>query len=148
MKKYFPFDRRKFIVIDSRHNILHWLLVVLIRLLFSLIFIPLSFYLFAIGYALSADTIEPYLPKAIIEKVYFFSEQLPTFRLIKESIFAYLGPWYEKAFVWLGMVIGIPLMIVAISLFLSSSFSLYYTIFSQIYNRTHCPLCKEPIKIV
>ena len=148
MKKYFPFNGRKLVVIDSRHNTLHWLLVIFVRLLFSLIFIPLSFYLFAIGYALSADTIEPYLPEAIIEKTHFFSEQLPGFQLIKELIFTQLGPWYLKAFVWWGMVIGIPLMILAISLFFSNLFSLYYTIFSRIYNRTHCPFCKEPIKIV
>jgi len=148
MKKYFPFNSRKFVLVDSRHNIFHWLFVVFLRIVTSAIMIPLSLYFIAIGYLISADTIDPFLPESLIEKANYYSAQLPYFQFIKQFIFSQLGHWYQDAFVWWGMVVGIPLILLGISVFFSNFFSFYYTIFSPRYNRTHCFLCKEPIKII
>lgn len=136
----------KFFFVDSRHNLFHWLIVVLIRIIISLIFIPLSIYLTAIGFLLSAETIGSYLPAAWLEKVNFYSTQLPYFALIKQALFDQLGRWYTDAPVWWTMVVGIPLMVMGICVFFINFFNLYYTVFSPTYNRTHCPFCKEPIK--
>ncbi|KPJ70885.1 hypothetical protein AMJ51_00685 [Microgenomates bacterium DG_75] len=148
MKKYYHFDSRRFVVVDSRHNIFHWLITVIIRVIISSIMMTLSVYSAAIGYSLSADTIKPYLPNALTEKVVFYSAQLPYFQLINQFIFSRLDHWYRDAFVWWGIVVGIPLILLGITIFLSNLFSLYYTIFSPSYNRTHCPFCKQPIKVV
>lgn len=148
MKKSLPFDGGKFFIVDSHHNIFHWLIVVFFRIITSAITIPLSLYFMAIGYSISTDTIDPYLPEFLIEKANYYSTQLPFFQLIKQFIFSRLGHWYQNAFVWWGMVVGIPLILLGISVFLINLFSLYYTIFSSRYNRTHCFFCKEPIKIV
>lgn len=144
--KWFSANHMKFAYVDSRHNLFHRLTVILIRIVYSLIFIPLSFYLAAMGFSLSAKTIQPYLPPVWFEKVTLYSARLPYFRLIRNLFLNQLGHWYRDALVWWTMVVGIPLMLLGISAFFSNLSSLYYSIISSLYNRTHCPFCKEPIK--
>lgn len=100
----------------------------------------------ALGFFLSVEIIQPYSPPVWIEKATFYSNQLPYFTTIKQLILSRVGHWYQEALVWRGMVIGIPLILLGASIFLINLFNLYYSIFSSFYNRTHCPLCKEPIK--
>lgn len=137
----------KFYFVDSRHNAFHWLVVVLIRIAQFVILIPFSAYLAAIGFFLSVEIIHPYSPPDWLDKAIFYSNQLPYFLMIKYLILSQVGHWYHEVLVWRGMVIGIPLILLATSIFLINLFNLYYSIFSRTYNRTHCPLCKEPIKI-
>jgi len=144
--KPFSFDHMELVFVDSRHNLFHWLIVVLIRIIISLIFIPLSFYLTAIGFSFSAETVQSFLPAVWFEKISYYSTLLPYFPSIKQFIFDQLNQWYQKAPVWWTMAVGMPLILMGISLFLINFFNLYYSIFSRTYNRTHCPLCKEPIK--
>lgn len=137
----------KFYLTDSRHNAFHWLVVVLIRLIQSLILTLFSAYLAAIGVFLSVEVILPYSPPDWIDKALFYSNKLPYFLMIKYLILSQVGQWYKEALVWRGMVIGIPLILLGASIFLISFFNLYYSIFSSFYNRTHCPFCKDAIKI-
>lgn len=144
--KWISANHLKFVFVDSRHNIFHYLIVVFIRIIISLIFIYLSFYFTAIGFLLSAEIIQSYLPATWFQKAILYSAELPYFQLIKEFILSRLNHWYTDALVWWTMVFGIPLMLMGISIFFSNLFSLYYSITSPMYNRTHCPLCKKPIK--
>jgi len=137
----------KFPITDSRHNFLHWLIVVLIRIIISLILIPLSFYLFTIGFLLSAKTIQPYSPQIWFEKVSLYTVKLPHFQELKNFLFFKLGLWYQDAPVWWTMVVGLPLIVLGVCLILIVFFNLYYSVFSPTYNQTHCPLCGRPTKI-
>jgi hypothetical protein len=146
--KFNPFslNHLELVLVDSRHNFFHYLTVILIRIVLSLFFVPLSLYSFSLGFMFSAETIEPYLPPAWFEKATLFSNLLPYFPLIKKSIFTQLNHWYQDALVWWAMVVGIPLMALGISIFFATFFNLYYSILNPRYNRTHCPFCKQPIK--
>lgn len=136
----------RFIFLDSRHNLSHWLTVVFIKIIFFLIILPLSLYLVAIGFLLSGTTIRPYLPFLWFAKIAFYSAQLPYLQLSKQFFISQLNHWYKDAPVWWTIVVGIPLILMGISLFLINFFNLYYSIFGSLYNRTHCPFCQEPIK--
>jgi len=136
----------KFYLTDSRHNIFHWLIVVLLRIIYSLIIVPFSTYTIALGFFLSAETIKPYSPPGWLEKAIFYSDQLPFFSLIKHFFISRLTYWYHEALVWWTMVIGLPLILLATTIFLINLFNLYYSIFSPFYNRTHCPFCRHPIR--
>lgn len=146
--KYFSVDHMKFAFVDSRHNAFHWLVVVLIRIISFLILVPLSVYLAAFGFLLSAETIQPYLPPIWFGQVTFYSAQLPHLQQIKPFLFSQLNHWYKDAPTWWTMVVGMPLIVIGICTFLINCFNLYYSIFSSTYNRTHCPFCKEPIKAI
>ena len=144
--KPFSLNHLELALIDSRHNFFHWATVVSIRLIFALILIPLSLYLTLIGFLLSADTIKPYLPVLWFQKATFYADKLPHALLIKDFIFTKLDYWYQDAPIWWTMVVGIPLMTMGICLCLIEGFNLYHSIFSSLYNRTHCPFCKQAIK--
>lgn len=137
----------KFHLADSRHNIFHWLVVILIRVFYSIVLAPLGAYLSAIGSLLSAETFQPYLSPVWFEKAVFYREQLPYFPLIGKLIFAQLNHWYRDAPLWWALVVGIPLILLGAFVFINRIFELLYSLFSPTYNRTHCPFCKEPIKI-
>lgn len=49
----------------------------------------------------------------------------------------------QKAPTWRLMVIGLPLGMMGISLFLIVLFNFLHALFSPHYNRTHCPFCKS-----
>ena len=147
MKEY-SLNHMKLVLVDTKHNFFHWLVVVISRTIISSIFILLSFYFIALGFLFSAKTIEPFIPIAWTEKINFYSTQLPFFQLIKQSLLSQLGHWYQDAQVWLAMAVGIPLMALGMSVFLISLFNLFHSIVNPLYNRTHCPFCKEPIKVV
>jgi len=141
-------NHMKLVLVDHRHNFFHYLIVVFSRIISALIVIPSSIYVGAIGFSLSATTFRPYLPFDLFKKILLYSTRLPYFQLIKILLYSQLGRWYKDAPVWWTMTIGIPLIAMAISAFLISLFNLYYSIFSRMYNRTHCPLCKHFIKVV
>ena len=142
----FSLNHIELVFVDSQHNLFHYLIVILTRITLSLFFIPLSFYLTMIGFLLSAETIQPYLPTVWFETITLFSNLLPHFPLIKKFIFTQLNHWYRDALVWWTMVVGLPLMALGISIFFATFFNLYYSIFSHHYNRIHCPFCKRSIK--
>lgn len=136
----------RFVFVDSRHNTFHWLTVVGVRIIFCLILVPPSAYLVAVGFLLSGQTLKPFLPTILFEKISFYLAQLPYFPLIGESVLSQLNQWYKDAPMWWAMVVGVPLIFLGVSIFLINFFSLYYSIFSPAYNQTHCPLCRQPIK--
>lgn len=140
-------DHFKFFFVNSRHNAFHWLVVVLIRIVYSLILIPFSAYLAALGIFLSAEVIQPYSPPNWLDKAIIYSNKLPYFLMIKYLILSQVGQWYKETLVWRGMVIGIPLILLGASISLINFFNLYYSIFNSTHNRTHCPFCKDTIKI-
>ncbi len=144
--EYLVIDHLRFPIADSRHNPLHWLIVVLIRIIISIFLIPLSFYLFTLGFLLSAETIQPYSPPIWFEKVSLYITKLPYFQELKNLVFFKLGPWYQDVPVWWTMVVGLPLIVLSVCLFLIVFFNLYYSIFSPTYNQTHCPLCRQSNK--
>ncbi len=119
-------------------------MVILMRIVFFLVLVPLSFYLAAIGFAFSAVTVKSAIPEVWFEKIVFYSKQLPYFPIIKESIFNRLDYWYLDSPEWWTVIAGIPLILMSLSIFLINFFNLYYSIFSWTYNRAHCPFCKEP----
>jgi hypothetical protein len=142
----FSLNHMELVQVDSRHNFIHQIIVILTRIALSLFFVPLSLYSFSLGFMFSAETIQPYLPAVWFETTNLYSNLLPYFPLIKKFIFAQLNHWYRDTPVWWTMVVGIPLMVMGISIFFATLFNLYYSTISPYYNRTHCPFCKQPIK--
>lgn len=136
----------KFVFTDSRHNLFHWLTVVLISVFNLLILTPSSAYMGLIGFLLSRETIQPFFSAIWLEKISYYFSLLPYFPTIKFFLFTWLGHWYVDAPTWWTMVIGIPLIILGIDILLINLFNLFYSVFSLKYNRTHCPFCKQPIK--
>ncbi len=147
MVKYFSTNNIKLGFVNSRHNFVHWFIVVLIQSLSFLIAGYFSFHFFAIGFLLAGKTIKPYLPSDWFEAITYLSNQLPFFPLIKKLVFDQFRQWFQSAPVWWTMVVGLPLILLGISVFFSNFFTLYYSIFSPKYNRTHCPFCKQPMEI-
>jgi len=134
----------KFVFVDSRHNIFHWLVVISIRMIFFLILTPLSLYLTIAGFLLSEETIRNFLPPSYLEKINFYLVQVPHFQVVKKAVFSLVGHWYKEAPVWWAMVVGIPLILIGISVFFINFFELYYSIVSLSYQQTHCPFCEPP----
>lgn len=122
-------------------------MVVLIQVLSNLILVPFNLYLAGLGLFLSVEIVQPYAPPDWLDQALLYSSKLPYLTTLKYLILSQVGHWYQEVLVWRGMVIGLPLILLAASIFLVSFFNLYYSIFSPHYNRTHCPFCKEPIKI-
>jgi hypothetical protein len=141
--KYLAVGQLKFPLADSRHNIIHWLIVVLTRLIAALFYLPLSVYLMTIGFFLSGETIKPLSPPEWFTRAEFYARQLPYSLEIKNFIFSQLNHWYQDAPVWWTMVVGLPLLVLGTSLFLIFSFNLYYSVFSKTYNQTHCFFCRK-----
>ena len=84
----------------SKHNVLHWLLVVVLRIIY------LAFWVL-IGAAM----------------IYIaLNQKTPAWRL---------------------MVIGLPLGMMGISIFLIVLFNFLQALFNLQYNRTHCPFCSR-----
>jgi hypothetical protein len=144
--KQFSLNHARLAIVNSHHNLFHWLTVVFLTIVHSLIMIPFSLYTMAFGLMFSVETIHPYSPPVWLEKALFYSNQLPYYQVAKKFILTELGHWYTGALVWWAMVVGLPLLALGATLFLINFFNLYYSIFSSFYNRTHCPFCKEPIK--
>lgn len=138
----------KLVFVDSRHNFFHWLAVVSIRTVYSLILIPLSAYVATVGFFLSVDTLQSLLPAEWIAQITFYSSQLPFLPSVKRLTFQQLNHWYKDAPVWWAMVVGLPLIIMGICVFSIGFFNLFHSIASPLYNRAHCPFCKEPLKAV
>ena len=90
----------KFNLVDSRHNFFHQLIVFLIKVAISLVLIPFSLYTLAIGFWFAKATIGPFLPKLWIEKMIFYSHQLPYTLSLEDNIFRFLGSWYLEAKTW------------------------------------------------
>lgn len=82
-----------------------------------------------------------------MEKTSLFSEKLPFFSLISGEVFNLLNHWYQDAPAWWAMVIGLPLMILSFSIFAAALSAVAQSIFSQEYNRSHCPFCQRPVRI-
>lgn len=136
----------KLIVTDHRHDLAHWLMVVLIRIFFAVVLIPVSFYLIALGFLLSHDVLQPYWP-VLLGVVGYYSVRLPGFLFLKTLLFDRLNHWYRDAPIWWGMVVGLPLILMGLALFLINFTNLILAITRPSYNRTHCPFCKQPIKL-
>ncbi|MFC1727033.1 hypothetical protein ACFL0Y_00750 [Patescibacteria group bacterium] len=131
----------------GKHNLLHWIVVLIIRLTKFIIFVPLGLYLIAIGYSLSIKTIGRFIPDDLSSNIIIASDRLPFFEQILNLIFSQLGDWYLKASVWITMVIGLPLITVGFIVIATVFFDLYYALFVPEFHQTHCPFCKYPIKI-
>lgn len=127
---------------NSEHNIFHWLIVVLLRIAFCLVLLPLGIYLIAIGFLLSEKTLQPHLPPFWLDKTHYLA-RLPYYQVIQSHLFNRWLPSDEGVSVWWTMVVGLPLMALGVSIFLINFFNLYYAIFSPLYNRTHCPFCQN-----
>lgn len=145
--KSFSLNHAKLVFVDSRHNSFHWLVVVAIKTALSLALFPLGIYLAAIGFLLSERITKLILPTGLQNKINFYTTLLPCFSLIKKSLLDRLGHWYQDAPSWWTLIVGIPLVLMGTSVFLINLFGLLHSIFSPDYNRTHCPFCKEPIKL-
>lgn len=151
--KLFSLNHAKLVLTDSRHNWFHWFVVVMIRILCSLIAIPLTTYMAAIGFIIFSPQIQPYLSPVLVSKINFLSLQLPYFETVITFTVDQIGhrPQNGQPYIspspWWSFVIGLPLILVGISWFLISFFNLYYSIFNSNYNRTHCPFCQEAFKI-
>jgi len=133
---------------NHRHNFLHWIATVIIRIFRFLILAPFGLYFTATGFILSAATVLPFFPPPWTKKIAFFFYLLPYFENLKNSIFFVLNHWYKDAPVWWAIVVGIPVILVGLSMFLVGLFDLYYALFSYAYNVTHCPFCTHPIKVI
>lgn len=147
MEKYFPTNKMKFVFTNGRHNLFHWLMVVLIKIITSLIMFPLSAYIIAFGFFLASEIIQPYLLTDWFEVIIYLSNQLPYFQSIQQFVLGQLSHWYQDIQNWRGIVIGLPLIVLGVCIFLINFFNLYYSIFSSKYNRTHCLFCKKPMEI-
>lgn len=127
----------------SSHNLFHWLLTVLIKLIALFIATFFSLYLIIIGFILSTITLQSILPDLWLKEINSYLTLVPYFLLIKDTVFSLLNHWYQSAHTWWAMVVGLPLIIIGFFTFLINFFNLYHTIFSSLYNQTHCPLCRN-----
>jgi len=108
---------------------------------------PPMVYMMAIGLIIFKKTIEPFPPSYLLDKITFYLTKLPYLVFIKEFI-VQQNHWYKDAPTWWAVNIAIPLILIGASIFLINFFNLFFAIFSLHYNHTHCPFCKEPIRLV
>ena len=137
----------KLVVTNHHHNIFHWSTVVFIRAIYFFMIAPITIYIMAIGLILFEKTIEPFPPSYLLDKITFYLTKLPFLVFIREFI-VQQRYWYKNAPIWLAVNIAIPLILVGASILLINFFNLFFVIFSTHYNHTHCPFCKQPIRLV
>jgi hypothetical protein len=137
----------KLVFVDSKHNFFHYLVVLFLKITKLIIFLPVSAYLLAFGLAISITTIKPIFSGSILLYAQYYSHQLPYFMTLKNQLFDSLKFFGLEAPVWWTMVVGLPMIIVGLIIFTTNFVNLFNAIFSADYHRTHCPFCKQPIRI-
>jgi hypothetical protein len=135
------------VITNGRHNLFHWLTVVIIRAFRLVIFGTLGIYLFSVGYLISYQSIFSLLPPSLLEKLNYYLLSLPYSLRIKEAVFSLIGNSYQKGMTWWTMVIGLPLVISGTIIIITVLFDLYYALLVPHFNHTHCPFCQESLKI-
>lgn len=145
MKKKPPFalNHMQLVFTNSRHNLLHYLLVVFIRMTHFAFSVPLAVYLFGLGTFFSIGTIKIYLAPERIKVIETYLEQLPFLSELKNYLFTQI----QKSPFWWTLVIAFPLIIFSLLVFFNNLANLLFSLISFDYNSTHCPLCQEAISL-
>lgn len=138
----------KLVYNKGKHGPGHWLIVVLIRFVKLVTFSVIGVYLFFTGYFISQPSTRQFLPTTVIQNMKYYSQTLPLMPAINAHIFGFMGDWHQKAPTWWATVVGLPLMVIGTIIILTVVADFYYALFVPFFHQTHCPLCKEPIKIV
>lgn len=125
------------------HHLGHWLLVVSIRTLKFMIFAPLGFYLTGIGYSLSKQTINNFLPEPSLSRFDQFLSVLPFFQKISVFIDQQIFFWAKDIPDWRTVVLGMPTMLIGLIILLTVFFDLLLALFDPQFQKTHCPLCQR-----
>jgi hypothetical protein len=132
-----------FYIFGKHHNILHWLIVVIIRIINLFFWGGVSIYLISMGVIISENILKPLFPINWWLKFY----ELPYLPLLKNILIGNFGWWLTNASGWLSIVIGLPLGMISLCIFLINFFNLLNAVFSPFYNKTHCFFCNNAVKI-
>ncbi len=132
---------------SKKHNFFHWLIVILIRIVYFLVAVPLTIYPIAVGSCFFEKAINPFPPSIIFRIINsFFFSFLPFFSRIDVFIEQQRYIWARTP-TWWAVVIALPLIAIGSSFFLINFFNLFLALFDYQYNRTHCPFCKQALSI-
>lgn len=126
---------------SKRHNIGHYLWVVLKRVLVLIIVWPLSWYLMAIGWSLARPILAPIITTEAETWFNRVFSELPLVSTIVTFITTKAGRLYIEGSAWWAMAVGIPLMLIGLSQGLIHFFNLVHSITIPRYNRSHCSIC-------
>jgi hypothetical protein len=137
----------RFVEIKDGHGLFHYLIVIFLRIAKFVFYGTIGIYSTAIGYILLKNTAENFFSQKVNNSINKFYAQLPYFFQIKDFILIKLGAWYQGAQSFWGVIIGFPLIIVGINLFLISLSTLILVIVNPFYNKTRCPFCKKVVEI-
>jgi len=136
----------RFVFVKGKHNFFHYLVVILKRILYLILFGPISFYLLVFGLIFFKQTIEPFPPSSLLEKIIACLSHYPLVSEIKLFIIS-LKPFYQEAPTWWATTVGLPLITTGlISLFINF-INFLESIFNYHYNQGQCPFCKQPVEI-
>ena len=135
------------VIEGQKHNLFHYLTIVIIRSVKLLVFGPVGLYLMAVSWAISSEAINPYLPSSLIHNINQYSSLLPYLSQILNFTNNYLLFWCQNITDWRFIVIGIPLGSIGFIILATVIFDLLYALFDRHFQITHCPFCREPIKI-
>lgn len=120
---------------SKNNNLAKQLLVILLQLFKLLIALPISICLIALGLIFSQQWLINNLPLKYFYLIYNLAEKLPLYKVINQDIINWLGNFYTDADMWWFVVLGIPLTLGGIGMFVMSLVSLIYSITNKTFNK-------------
>ena len=125
---------------QKKHNVFHWLAVVLIRAIKFVFGVVLGAYFFSFGFLLSRTTVNSFVAEDLLEKIgSYLLTYVPYLPLLKTKTVDLLSLNTGGLATWWTMVVGIPLMLIGLGAFLINFLNFLLSVFSYLYNLTHCP---------
>jgi hypothetical protein len=137
----------RFVESEEHHGVVHYLATIIIRLIKFLIFGPLGVYTTAFGFIFFSFVLKTYLPADFYNPIENFFYRLPYFLQIKDFTLNGLDCWYSNVKGFWAVIVGFPLIIMGINIFIISISTLILVIVNPSYNRSRCPICKNPMQI-
>jgi len=111
------------------------------KLVLVVIMTSLALYWLMIGLKISGQVLQNYLPLDWFDKLNQYFALMPYSEMIQN----WVGSRFEGAsggvMTWWTMVVGIPLMLISISMIVANWLNLWLALFDKRYNQANCRWC-------
>jgi signal transduction histidine kinase len=131
---------------SKNHNPLHCLVLIVLNAFYLLFFGTLGTYLAIFGWSLSRNILLPvwiFLGLENLDRLFFL---VPFYTKIKWFITSFGASDYMPLG-WIAWIVGMPLMVTGIVVFIIAFTNLLSTLTNSFYCLTHCPFCRDQVQL-